>query len=94
MSTPPIKDNFTGYPVLPDEEILDRYVNLTQAASILGYTSYISVQGLIKKKIITPYWVPGNSKKRILLSDLHQLLKESQNRATPKKRGKGRPSIL
>ena len=89
-----MKDNFTGYPELPDEEMLDRYVSLTQAASILGYASYISVQGLIKKKIITPYLVPGNSKKRILLSDLHQLLKESQNRATPKKRGKGRPSIL
>ena len=89
-----MKDNFTGYPVLPDEEMLDAYVNLTQAASILGYASYISVQGLIKKKIITPHWVPGNSKKRILLSDLHQLLKESQNRATPKKRGKGRPSVL
>jgi hypothetical protein len=49
-----MKDNFTGYPELPDEEMLDRYVSLTQAASILGYASYISVQGLIKKKKSRP----------------------------------------
>ena len=51
-----------------DEEFLDRYVSLSKAASILGYASYISVRGLIKKGIITPYLIPGNSKNKILVT--------------------------
>jgi len=89
-----MKDDLADFKKLRDEELLDRYVSITQAAAILGYASYVSVNELIKKKKITPYWLPGNYKKKILLSDLHKLLAESRTRPAPKKRGKGRPSII
>ena len=80
--------------MLRDENLLDRYVSLTKAATILGYASYVSVNALIQNKKIRPYWLPGNSKKKILLSDLHKLLEEARSRPVQKKRGKGRPSII
>jgi hypothetical protein len=89
-----MKDDLLDFRKIKNEELLDRYVSLTQAASILGYASYISVHHLIEKKKITPYWLPGNCKKKILLSDLHKLLAESRTRPAPTKRGKGRPSII
>jgi hypothetical protein len=89
-----MKDELSDFRKLRDDDLLDRYVSVTQAATILGYASYVSVNELIQKKKITPYWLPGNSKKKILLSDLHKLLAEVRSRPSPKKRGKGRPSIL
>ena len=89
-----MKGDLSDFRMLRDEDFLDRYVSLTQAATILGYASYISVNSLIKKKKIIPYWLPGNSNKKILLSDLHKLLEEARNRPAPPKRGKGRPSII
>ena len=89
-----MKDELSNFRKLRDEDLIDRYVSLTQAATILGYASYVSVNELIKKKKITPYWLPGNSKRKILLSDLHKLLEQARTRPAPKKRGKGRPSIL
>ena len=87
-------DELSDFRKLRDEDLLDRYVSVTQAATILGYASYVSVNELIQKKKITPYWLPGNCKKKILLSDLHKLLAEARSRPSPQKRGKGRPSIL
>jgi len=89
-----MKDDLSDFRMLRDENLLDRYVSLTKAATILGYASYVSVNALIQNKKIRPYWLPGNSKKKILLSDLHQLLEEARSRPAPKKRGKGRPSII
>ncbi len=91
---PEMKDELSDFRKLRDEDLLDRYVSVTQAATILGYASYVSVNELIQKKKITPYWLPGNCKKKILLSDLHKLLAEARSRPSPQKRGKGRPSIL
>ena len=89
-----MKDDLLDFRKLRDDDLLDRYVSITMAAEILGYASYISVNQLIQKKKITPYWLPGNCKKKILLSDLHKLLEEARTRPTPKKRGKGRPSFI
>ena len=89
-----MKDDLSDFRMLRDENLLDRYVSLTKAATILGYPSYVSVNALIQNKKIRPYWLPGNSKKKILLSDLHKLLEEARSRPAPKKRGKGRPSII
>ena len=89
-----MKEESSDFIKQADEEFLDRYVSLSKAASILGYASYISVRGLIKKGIITPYLIPGNSKNKILLSDLHKLLEGSRNKPFPRKRGRGRPTIL
>ena len=89
-----MKDELSDFRKLRDDDLLDRYVSVTQAATILGYASYVSVNELIQKKKITPYWLPGNYKKKILLSDLHKLLAEARTRPAPKKRGKGRPSII
>jgi len=89
-----MKDDLLDFRMLRDEDLLDRYVSLTKAASILGYASYVSVNALIQKKKITPYWLPGSCNKKILLSDLHKLLEEARSRPVQKKRGKGRPSII
>ena len=89
-----MKDELSDFRKLREDDLLDRYVSITMAAEILGYASYISVNQLIQKKKITPYWLPGNCKKKILLSDLHKLLAEARSRPAPKKRGKGRPSII
>ena len=89
-----MKDDLSDFRKLRDEDVLDKYVSLTRAASILGYANFASVNTLIKKKRITPYWLPGNSKKRVLLSDLHQLLEESRNRPVPQKHSKGRPPLI
>ena len=89
-----MKDELSDFRKLRDDDLLDRYVSVTQAATILGYASYVSVNELIKKKKITPYLLPDNCRKKILLSDLHKLLAESRTRPAPKKRGKGRPSII
>jgi hypothetical protein len=89
-----MKDELSDFRKLRDDDLLDRYVSVTQAATILGYASYVSVNELIQKKKITPYWLPGNCKKKILLSDLNKLLAEARSRPAPKKRGKGRPSII
>ena len=89
-----MKDDLSDFRKLRDEDVLDKYVSLTRAASILGYANFASVNALIKKKRITPYWLPGNSKKKVLLSDLHQLLEESRNRPVPQKPSKGRPPLI
>ena len=62
-----MKDDLSDFRMLRDENLLDRYVSLTKAATILGYASYVSVNALIQNKKIRPYWLPGNSKKKISL---------------------------
>ena len=71
----------------PEFEQLDRFITFTQAAQILGYATHISVNRLIKRNLLTLYFLPSSSK-RILLSEVSTLMQ-----ATPKKEGKrGRPS--
>jgi len=49
-----MKDDLSDFRMLRDENLLDRYVSLTKAATILGYASYVSVNALIQNKKIRP----------------------------------------
>ena len=69
----------------PDLNILDKYVKITEAARILGYSSYQSVDQLIERKVLKSYLLPGHSRKRVLLSEIFELLQKSEKPASPKK---------
>lgn len=75
------------YPERAEQESIDRFISLSTAAELLGYASYISVNHLISKKILTCYYLPNTNRKRFLLSDINNLL-EKKAKPTGKK---GRP---
>lgn len=64
---------------VPDFEVIDRFVNLTDAARILGYSSYQSVKTMIERKELRSYKIPNQQRSRILLSDLMQIIESSKN---------------
>ena len=70
----------------PDLNTLDKYVKITEAARILGFSSYQSVDQLIDRKVLKSYLLPGHARKRVLLSDLSELLlKNKKSSLSPKK---------
>ena len=84
----------------PDLSTLDKYVKITEAARILGFSSYQSVDQLIDRKVLKSYLLPGHARKRVLLSDLSELLlknkksslyPEKSDSSSSKKRKLGRP---
>ncbi len=66
----------------PDLSTLDKYVKITEAARILGYSSYQSVDQLIDRKVLQSYFLPGHTRKRVLLSDIFELVQNS-NKVSP-----------
>ena len=66
----------------PDLSTLDKYVKITEAARILGYSSYQSVDQLIDRKVLQSYFLPGHTRKRVLLSDIFGLVQNS-NKVSP-----------
>jgi|TARA_A100001011_G_scaffold69486_1_gene70954 hypothetical protein len=62
----------------PDLSTLDKYVKITEAARILGFSSYQSVDQLIDRKVLKSYLLPGHARKRVLLSDIFELLQKSK----------------
>ena len=59
---------------LPDFDTIDRYVTLTEAAKILGFVNYQSVNRLADRKQIKLYKIPNTNIKRLLLSEISQLI--------------------
>ena len=66
----------------PDLSTLDKYVKITEAARILGFSSYQSVDQLIERKVLKSYFLPGHTRKKVLLSDIFELVQNS-NKASP-----------
>lgn len=62
----------------PDLNTLDKYVKITEAARILGFASYQSVDQLIGRKVLKSYLLPGHSRKRVLLSEIIELLQKRE----------------
>ena len=62
----------------PDLSTLDKYVKITEAARILGFSSYQSVDQLIDRKVLKSYLLPGHARKRVLLSEILELLQNSK----------------
>jgi hypothetical protein len=83
----------------PDLSTLDKYVKITEAARILGFSSYQSVDQLIDRKVLKSYLLPGHARKRVLLSDIFELLQkreksslsEKSDSSSSMKRKLGRP---
>lgn len=57
-------------PVMRD---LDKFVKITEASRILGFSSFESVKDLVDAKILSSYSLPGTSRIRLLLSELLEL---------------------
>ena len=78
-------------------EFLDRFIKITEAAEILGYAHYRSVIMLIEQDILTSYKLPHVTRKRVLLSEVLKLIEKKEelsageSKKTEKKRGRGRP---
>ena len=81
----------------PQNEFLDRFIKITEAAEILGYAHYRSVIMLIEQDILTSYKLPHVTRKRVLLSEVLKLIEKKEelsteeSKKTEKKRGRGRP---
>lgn len=79
----------------PFNQQLDRFIKITEAAEILGYAHYRSVIMLIDNNILPSYELPHVTRKRVLLSEVLELLKtkesEDKNPENKKKKGRGRP---
>lgn len=76
----------------PSNQPLDRFIKITEAAELLGYAHYRSVIMLIDDGILPSYELPHVSRKRVLLSEVLELLKsEDNNPENKKKKGRGRP---
>ena len=65
----------------PDINTLDKYVKITEAARILGFSSYQSVDQLVERKVLKSYLLPGHTRRRVLLSEIFELLQNSRNRS-------------
>ena len=70
---------------------LDRFVKITDAARLLGYSSYQSVKKLVDDNVLNAYSLPETSRPRILLSELLELRSTSENQNFLPKRERGRP---
>ena len=83
-------------PVLQE---LDRFVKISEAAELLGYASYQSINHMHKRGLIDLYSLPHNKLKRVLLSDITAILEQSkleeqnyfEKALSKNKRGRGRP---
>lgn len=59
---------------LPDFDTIDRFVTLAEAAKILGFSSYQSVNQLVDREQLKLYKLPNTTRKRLLLSEISQLI--------------------
>ena len=71
---------------------MDRFIKISDAARILGYASFQSINQMIQKQAIHAYTLPETSRSRVLLSDI-LALKQKQNSEldNPTKKMRGRP---
>ncbi len=80
----------------PPIDNLDKFVKITDAARILGYSSFISVNKMIKDGHLTGYQLPNHKRKRVLMSDLNALSEKEKDQSknttsTLPKKSSGRP---
>lgn len=73
-------------------KLMDRFIKISDAARILGYASFQSINQMIQKQAIHAYTLPETSRSRVLLSDI-LALKQKQNSEldNPTKKMRGRP---
>ena len=76
----------------PNPKFMDRFIKITDAARILGYASFQSINQMIQNHALDAYSMPETSRPRVLLSDI-LILKHNQNSAPDgvTKKPRGRP---
>ena len=77
-----------------EEPNLDRFIKITEAAEILGFAHYRSVNQMIERGALTGYRLPHVTRRRVLLSEVFALKEKAENtrlRGTVVSRGRGRP---
>jgi hypothetical protein len=95
-----LKQNLSDPTPLPDFSTIDRFVSVSEAARILGFSNYQSVNHLVDRGQLQAHALPHTSRRRILLSDISRLI-EKQKREQERfeklgmnpleKAGRGRP---
>ena len=76
-----------------EEQNLDRFIKITEAADILGFAHYRSVNQMIERGAITGYRLPHVTRRRVLLSDVYALKEKAESTLVSgeSNRGRGRP---
>jgi hypothetical protein len=76
-----------------EEQNLDRFIKITEAADILGFAHYRSVNQMIERGAITGYRLPHVTRRRVLLSDVYALKGKAESALVSGEanRGRGRP---
>ena len=76
-----------------EEQNLDRFIKITEAAEILGFAHYRSVNQMIERGALAGYRLPHVTRRRVLLSDVHALKEQAEVDLLSAKpnRGRGRP---
>lgn len=76
----------------PNPKFMDRFIKITDAARILGYASFQSINQMIKNHALNAYSLPETSRPRVLLSEI-LALKHKQNNSSEgvSYKSRGRP---
>jgi hypothetical protein len=76
-----------------EEQNLDRFIKITEAAEILGFAHYRSVNQMIERGALTGYRLPHVTRRRVLLSEIYALKEKAEAKllSTEPNRGRGRP---
>jgi hypothetical protein len=71
----------------------DRFIKITEAAEILGFAHYRSVNQMIERGALVGYRLPHVMRRRVLLSDVYALKEQAEADLLSDKpnRGRGRP---
>ena len=65
----------------PNPKFMDRFIKITDAARILGYASFQSINQMIKNHALNAYSLPETSRPRVLLSEILALKHKQNNSA-------------
>ena len=71
----------------------DRFIKITEAAEILGFAHYRSVNQMIERGALVGYRLPHVMRRRVLLSEVYSLKEKAEVDILSAKpnRGRGRP---
>ena len=81
----------------PDKENLDRFEKISEAARIMGFANYNSINQMHANGQLKLYKMPHKNAKRVLLSDINKILlrqrfiDEADTFFPPSKNKRGRP---
>ena len=81
----------------PVKEELDRFVKISEAARIMGFANYNSINHMHDSGQLKLYKMPHKNVKRVLLSDINKILRiqkfidEADTFFPPPKNTRGRP---